>query len=1009
MLISSDESTLDLFYRLKGLPNAAAVLHVGAHPDDEDVGFMTYLERKLGLRVVYWSATRGEGGQNRLNSYSDEALGVYRTWESLAARRSGGGECLFGPFFDFGYSKNGEEALSKWGRESVIREIVRAIRLVQPHIVVSRWTGEKDFDQHGHHQAIGIATYEAFDLAADETRFPELTGYGLGPWQPLKLLHSGSGDWTPGQSGGAFGAVDESLEQQGAVRINAGEFDPAAGRTFQEQAWIGFNEHKTQAMGNLPAPGDFLYYFKLHSSLVGDRTDDLFDGIDTSLAGLADHPGAGNEVLRAVLENAASSAKEAFDAFTLQRPNTAAKALLEGIGHLGEARTKLHSLELGQSAGESIDRYLSRKEHDFESAAALCLGLELECTTEDGRVFPGQSFKVSARLRNNGGVTVDKASFSLDMPDDWGANPEEEVDESSADGFSAAFTIDVPRQAQLTTPYWLEQPRTLYSYGWPAGEPCARPFELRFPEVECEVEIEGGRLVVRSPALFRQAFPGGYRELPVAVIPPISLEPHSKDEFVPAAGGEPRVLELSVAAANNTLGSIKGELALAVPPDWKVEPGPLNVELERDQSQTIRHTVTIPANINPDRYFATYQITVDEREYSLNLTPVWMGPAHLSEQTDATNCIKEEFIMSPSQVRIDCIDAQFVEGLTYGYIEGAEEQVMKSLRPFNLDFVTISDEDLAYLDLSAFDAIVVGPNAYLIRSELRAQAERLLEYVRSGGTLIVQYQGFGYQHGEFAPYPFRYNEPHDRVTIEESPVEILHPEHSIFNWPNQIGAGDFERWIMDRGMYFFGEWDTRYVPLLGSADPGEPPTLGGLLYASYGKGTYLYLGYSLWRQIPAGIRGAHRIFANVLSLPAAIRRERQELLKASPLFSSLNDEELVDLGKLMSEEWFEDGAEIAVAEEAAPQMFVVSHGQVEVVTSSDGKESVTSVLGPGESVGEYEMLGRGPRDHSLRAKGETVVLAIEHEDVLALLRTHPGISEQIILYLTRAVTGRNRT
>ena len=300
------EKNAQLVYRLMGLGMAGAVLHIGAHPDDEDIGLLSYLSCKFGVKAVYWSANRGEGGQNRIGPYRDEALGVYRTWESLAARAEDGSECLFGPFYDYGYSKNAEEAQAKWGEEILIKEIVRAIRLVQPHIIVARWMGTPG-DYHGQHQAVGQATIMAFEAAGDPEQFPELKAQGLAAWQPLKFYHSmdnSGGDLTAGGAGNFSGRINPSLEKDGVLRVNTGEFDPIAGRTYQERAWIAYNKHQTQAMGLAPAPGDFFYYFSLYKSLITlpDRETNIFDGLDPSLTGLADHPGNGSSFLSKYLE-----------------------------------------------------------------------------------------------------------------------------------------------------------------------------------------------------------------------------------------------------------------------------------------------------------------------------------------------------------------------------------------------------------------------------------------------------------------------------------------------------------------------------------------------------------------------------------------------------------------------------------------------------------------------------------------------------------------------------------
>ena len=291
------------------------ILHIGAHPDDEDIGLMTYMARKFGLRMIYWSATRGEGGQNQIGPYKGAALGIYRTWETLDARAVDGGESLFGPFYDFGFSKTGEEALDKWGRTKLVRELVGIIRWTQPQIVIGRWTGEPS-DGHGHHRAVGLATLEAFEDAGNPEKFPEQFEQGLSPWQPQKFYHSTGIDWQPGEEG-TFGEIQPELERAGVLRINTGEFDPIAGRTYQEVAWLAFNKHQTQAMGFIPSRGDFYYYYSLYKSLVPvpDKETSFFDGLDPALTGLADYPGAGSETLRISLEPIKRSAEKAFELF----------------------------------------------------------------------------------------------------------------------------------------------------------------------------------------------------------------------------------------------------------------------------------------------------------------------------------------------------------------------------------------------------------------------------------------------------------------------------------------------------------------------------------------------------------------------------------------------------------------------------------------------------------------------------------------------------------------------
>jgi hypothetical protein len=232
-------------------------------------------------------------------------------------------------------------------------------------------------------------------------------------------------------------------------------------------------------------------------------------------------------------------------------------------------------------------------------------------------------------------------------------------------------------------------------------------------------------------------------------------------------------------------------------------------------------------------------------------------------------------------VEVLLVEAKFVPGLRIGYVRGTEEEVVEALARFDLDLRVLDDEALLYGDLARFDLLVVGPNAYLLRSALRAAAGRVMEYLAGGGALLVQYQGHGFDRAGLAPYPFAFSQPHDRVTDERAPVTILAPDHPLFTWPNRIGPADFEGWVHDRGLYFFGTWDERYQPLLACADPGEPPRRGGLLLAESGRGRFLYCAYSLFRQLPAGVPGAFRILANLLSLPLSGRRLDQDWTEAA--------------------------------------------------------------------------------------------------------------------------------
>ena len=998
------EKNSRLLYRLLSLRMAGGVLHIGAHPDDEDIGLLAYLSSKFGVRAVYWSSTRGEGGQNRIGPYRDETLGIYRTWESLAARDIDGGECLFGPFFDFGYSKNAEDAFAKWDRKTLVREVVRAIRFVQPHVIVARYIGTPG-DFHGQHQAVGQACLEAFEAAGNPTLFPDLKEEGLVPWQPLKFYHStdnSGGDLTSGGAGNLFGRFNPAFEREGILRINTGEFDPIAGRTYQERAWIAYNEHKTQAMGLTPVPGDFFYYFTLYKSLVPVPKNEtsLFDGLDPSLTGLADYPGNGSPFLRNHLEEIKIKTQEALNTFRADDPIKTSAPLLKALALLRDTHKGLSGLDLDENAKQGLNRYLSRKISHFEEVISSCLGLELECLNDRARTIPGQRFRVDVNFWNHREIPVENFSCNLRLPEGWEARVlESQNPGKDLSSVQRRFEISGTEKADLTCPYWLVKQRNSYTYPWPKGEPSGLPIGPSQVEVIGTVQVDGHEITLRKPALCRQSFPGGFRELPLSVVPPISFCPNTDKEFLQIKDEEQHV-KLQVAVYNNSDQSVEGRLEIVVPPGWKVTPDKTDILLEKPrETKTVQHTVAVPSGALPGRYPIQYKIRIGERDYETIVTPVRMGAPGLSVIVDESNCVKEEFILTPSQVMIHLIDVRFSQKLRYAYVQGAQEELLEVLKRFNIHFHLIGDAEMGHLALNRFDAVVIGPNAYLIREELRRNASRFLEYVKQGGTLIVQYQGYRYQTPGFAPYPFQYNQPHDRVTHEDAPVRILDPNHSLFHIPNTITVEDFNGWVRDRGLYFFAQWDKRYHTLLSCSDPGEEPLGGGLVECQYGRGTFLYIGYSFFRQLPSGVPGAFRLFANVLALPEARIQERIEFIRKVNLFSLLTEQQLDAMARIISERWVEDGMTICRQGEFGDELYIVYQGRVEVIRKTKDREETLFLAKEGDCLGEMAVLGNIPRTASLRAQGDVHLLIIEGTHFHSLLRQHPEMSIHMIKLL----------
>ncbi|MDM8555510.1 cyclic nucleotide-binding domain-containing protein [Desulfococcaceae bacterium HSG7] len=998
----------ELVYRLSGLTKTGAVLHLGAHPDDEDIGLLAYLTCKHCVRTVYWSATRGEGGQNRIGTYKGEALGVFRTWETLNARCIDRAEALYGPFIDFDYCKDSVEVFDKWGKERLVMEIVRAIRMVQPQIVISRWRGDSG-DFHGQHQAVGKAADIAFRAAADKNRFPELNAQGLPPWQPAKFYTSldnapeGASIVAMNLSGGR----NSKLENQGALRINTGAFDPIAGCSFQQRAWLAYNQNKTQAMGLAPAPGDFYYYLELKKSRapVLNRESDIFEGLDNTLTGLSEY--CGNEIqgLETNLDQVKAMVSQSLNTCRLNDPMQAADSLLEAMEILKRVRSDLASSSLDQLQIKALDFYFERKINEFQKAAAQCLGLVFECLSDTERVTPGQTFHTRTNLWNHRNHPLKEVDISLKTPTSWKIKLEATASEdSSSVHMCKKHTLVTPETEELSCPYWLKRPYGPYHYDFENDISAGLPFCPSLIAAECKIRLGNHEIRLQTDAVSRKSFPGGNRELAISVIPPLSIFPKDPHEFLPVKA-EPQELKLEVSVISNVNEAISGILMLHHPPSFEVEPP--SVHFDFAQYNTLKRAkfkVTIPADASPGNYPLRYTVLCNNREYDVIHEPVRSGAPGIPGPPDRSNCVREKFITKPARVNLGMHDVKFIRKQKYAYVTGEDENIVKALRNFDLDFhlfPMLSDRDLDHEKLKEFNAVIVGPNAYLVKEGLRQNAQMFLDYVADGGTLIVQYQGYGYEGKGFTPYPFSYSRPHDRVTDEDSQVTILDPQHHLFNLPNHITEADFDNWFRDRGLYFFGEWDKRYTPLLSCSDPGEPAKQGGMLITGYGRGIFMYTGYSFFRQLPAGTAGAFRLFANILALPAVRILNRAEFIRSVPLFSFMSKDDLQEIAGIIKEKMLEDGDYLCHQGDQSNEMYIIVKGEVEIFREADGRRRGITVCLKGEVIGEMAVLGDMPRSASMIAKGNALLYVIDSELFKTLMHSHPAMYDKVIKMLVR--------
>ncbi len=854
--LPEDRGTAGALAALQKLPVYTRVLHTIAHPDDESGGTLTWLSRKFHASAALFSLTRGEGGQNILGNEKYEALGLLRTGELLEASKHYGVELYFATVTDFGFSKNAEETLSKWGEEATLEEIVRFIRKWRPTIIISKFRGDSS-DGHGHHQAAGILFRKAYRAAGDPQRFPEQIKQGLHPWQAKKLYVSGlrgsaeKGSWT--------------------VRIPVGEYDPVLGRSYSEIAIEGYSKHRSQGIGAaFSLPSNNYDYYQLVDSIVGikPKEDGFFDSINTSLTAIAELAGNEKSTIPFLSDSLAAVervALEALQAFQEAQPASSAVVASRGVVLLNETIQKIENSSLSKHSKEILKDALAEKLEDFQKAINTALGISLAATIDDATSVPGQKESVAVYFYNRGTEQVDLKRVSLHMQEGWKSSLPANValgKLSPSDSAVFRFSVDIPLDAKVTQPFWYLEHRDDTRYK-------IRPTKDFFaafgsPEIVAEAiyQFQDAEISIQKTVRAQAGDPlRGSDFIEFQVVPTISLTV-KPDLSIAPIGSTFQSREFQVSITNNAENEARGTLKLVCGTGWEVNPPELHFDiLRRGETFTANFTLQIPPGASPGDYPVEAFANKEGQEFS-------SGYQIVSYPENWTRNL-----YSPARSEIRIFDMKVAPGLTAGYIPGAGDEIPVALAQLGIKVQTLSASDLAFADLSGYQTIITGIRAYNVNADLRANNQRLLEYVRQGGTLIVQYcrpmsgPSFGSTGSPFpyGPYPMS-NSNADRITVEDSPIKILQPENPIFNTPNKISQADFQGWVQERGLYFMNRWDSRYTALLSGNDPGEPPQNGGMLITPYGNGYYIYTAYAWFRQLPAGVPGAFRIFANLLSI-----------------------------------------------------------------------------------------------------------------------------------------------
>jgi LmbE family N-acetylglucosaminyl deacetylase len=800
----------DIHEGVKKLNVLASVLYVAAHPDDENTRLIAYLANYKYANTAYLSMTRGDGGQNLIGPEIRELLGVIRTQELLAARGVDGGQQFFTRANDFGYSKDPNETFKIWDENLVKQDLIYAVRNFKPDVIIARFSTTPG-TTHGHHTASAILANEAFDLAADAKAFPEQVKE-LGTWQANRLLFNTS--WWFYGSQEKFDKADKNS----LFSVDVGVYYPIKGKSNTEMAAESRSMHRCQGFGSEGSRGVQLEYLEF---LKGEKPENgVFDGINTTWTRVENGGAIGELVTKIDTE------------FRYDNPSASLDNLLK-------VRQMIMALP-------DTEHWKHVKLAEVEELIYYCAGFFFEATANDFSAVTGEevSIKIEAINRSDAKVFLKSVTF---LPENRTSEINENLDNNKT--FVNAENIVISKATGYGSPFWLQGKNpTLGMYDVPNSAMANLPQNPVDFKVQFNLTIGNQDFVIEKPIVNKIIDP-----VKAEVYRPFVKLPEAfvsiKDDVYVFADNSPKMVEVVVKSGKANIG---GMVCLDVPKDWKCEPKELPFELElKGATTTVRFTVYPSKKQSVENITAVARFE-DGATFSQELIEIAYD--HIPVQT----------VLMPATakfVRVDLVK----KGENVGYIMGAGDEIPASLEQIGYKVSILENKDITVENLAKFDAIILGIRAYNTVNDLKYHQAKLMEYVKNGGTIIVQYNTSSrLVLDDLAPYPLKLSR--DRVAVESAEVRILAPKHPVMNTPNKITANDFENWVQERGLYFPDKWDVAFTPILSANDPGETPKDGGLLVAEYGKGYYIYSGYSWFRELPAGVPGAFRIFTNLISI-----------------------------------------------------------------------------------------------------------------------------------------------
>jgi LmbE family N-acetylglucosaminyl deacetylase len=790
--------------QLKKLNVLGSVLYVAAHPDDENTRIITYMANDRQVETAYLSMTRGDGGQNLIGPEIRDLLGLIRTQELLAARRIDGGHQFFTRANDFGFSKSATETFAIWNKDEVLSDVVKVFRQYQPDVIITRFPPDERAG-HGHHTASAILAQEAFDAAARTDMFQgQLTEYGT--WQ-VKRLYTNTGRWWNT-------SINENTP--GIVTLNVGGFSPVLGESYSEIAAVSRSQHKSQGFGSKGMRGqqqEFLEYMK------GERAEkDIFEGVNTTWSRLK-----GGEKIQPLVDAVIKN-------FDVEKPYASIPALLQ-------IRQAIKALQPGV--------WRQRKLAEVEQLIVDCAGLFIEVTADQYWVAPAQHVATSFELVNRSPVSITLSAIKSP-----GLGVDSTLNQPLGNNASVVFKRNnaVATGTGYSDPYWLQKEHTvgLFTVSNPAliGKPENDP-AINFA---FHLTVEGQPLIVTKPLEYKWTDPvKGELSRPFEIVPPVFV--NLTDNVLVFSDEQPRDVRVKIKSASEK--PLAGNVKLQLPDGWRAEPAMIAFTLA-SRGEEDEKTFTVYPSRNEITSTLKAVTEVDGKVYDQALQTI--NYDHIPTQT----------LLPKAQAKLVRINLK-KEGHTIAYIRGAGDDVPAGLRTMGYNVWEMKNEEITAENLKRADAVVLGVRILNTNTRAPFFMPALLDYVKQGGTLVVQYNVSNELETEkFAPYPITLSR--DRVTEEDATVRFLKPEHPVLNTPNKITDRDFEGWVQERGLYFPGKWDEKFEAILSMNDKNETPKDASLLVAPYGEGYYVYTGLSFFRELPEGVAGAYKLFANLVSM-----------------------------------------------------------------------------------------------------------------------------------------------